>query len=100
MPVSLTIGQLAVDMRLATDLVNFPPEYTQILTRALDTAKEHVEEYALNTTPQAVMDTAAARMAGYLIDAPQFTRMPALAFRNSGGMAILSPWHQPRSITV
>ena len=45
MPVTLTTGQLAVEMRLSTDPVTVPTEYAEILTRALDTAKEHVEAY-------------------------------------------------------
>lgn len=100
MPVTLTTGQLAVEMRLSTDPATVPTEYAEILTRALDTAKEHVEAYVAETAPQSVVDLAAAKMAGYLVDSPSVMGMPAIAFRNSGCASILAPWHIPIGIRV
>ena len=98
--VMLTVGDLAVEMRLTTDPGDIPPEYVDILTRALSTAISQVEGYAGTSTPQQTMDLAAAKMAGYLVDSPSYARMPLIAFRNSGCESLLSRWHVVRSVTV
>ena len=100
MAVMLTVGELALDMRLATDPAIVPAEYVDILTRALATAKDHVEEYAGPSTPQAALDLAAAKMASFLVDSPTYARMPILAFRNSGCESLLSMWHEPRGLVI
>ena len=92
MPVSLTVGQLAVDMRLTVDETMIPAPYMAILARSLETAKQHVESYA-PMAPQETLDTATARMAGYIVDSPTYARMPSIAFRNSGCQSLLAPWH-------
>ena len=92
MPVRLTMGQLAVDMRLTADETDIPAPYMGILTRSLQTARETVEAYA-PTAPQDTLDTATARMAGYIVDSPTYARMPSIAFRNSGCQSLLSRWH-------
>ena len=40
--------------------------------------------------PQDTLDTATARMAGYIVDSPTYARMPLLAFRNSGCQSLLA----------
>ena len=99
MPVSLTVGQLAVDMRLTVDETMIPAPYMAILARSLETAKQHVETYA-PMAPQATLDTATARMAGYIVDSPTYARTPLIAFRNSGSESLLAPWHGPMGETV
>ena len=93
----LTIGQLALEMRLVVDPADIPSAYTGILTRALNVSKAQVEGYAGADTPQDTLDLAAAKMAGYLVDVPSVMRQPALAFRNSGSESLLSRWHPPVS---
>ena len=100
MPVMLTIGELALEMRLAADPSDVPAEYMGILSRALDAAKETVDLYAGDDTPQATLDLAAAKMAGYLVDVPTVMRQPAIAFRNSGCESLLSPWHLPIGVKI
>ena len=70
----------------------FRPPYAGILTRSLQTAKEAVEAYA-PMAPQDTLDTATAKMAGYIVDSPTYARMPLVAFRNSGCQSLLAPWH-------
>ena len=100
MAVTLTLGDLAVHLRLTVDPTEIPAAYMDILTETLATASAHVEEYAGADTPQACQDEGAIRMAGYLVDAPAFFRSPALAFRNSGCESLLAPWHVIRTAMV
>ena len=101
MPVTLTVGELAVALRVEIEpMAPVRAPYAGIPTRALDAATEHIDQYAGDSTPDAVLNEAAVRMAGFLMDAPSFTRTPALAFRNSGCQSLLAPWHVPRSVTV
>ena len=102
MPVTLTVGDLAVATRHSTtpDVASIPPEYLDILTTTLEATSAHIDQYAGPDTPEGSLNKAAVVMAGYLLDSPIFTRQPHSAFINSGAEAILSPWRIPRSVVV
>lgn len=71
MPVTITLAQFAADVR-AGDGVNDPPEpLGGVLQRYLDSATAIVGIYVPATTPDAILNTAASRIAGYLFDSPQ-----------------------------
>ena len=100
MAVTLTVNDLAVAVRVATSPSTIPPEYLDILTRALQAATDAVELYAGPDTPQQTENEAARIMAAYLIDTPAPSRNPMSAFRHSGALGLLAPWHVVESATV
>jgi len=95
----------------ATDLAAAIGAAEDVATRLLAVVKAHVERYA-PSAPGEVQDEAAIRFSGYLAASPGFGayrklevgsttyEMPPThgpAFRNSGAMALLSPWKVRRA---
>ncbi len=95
---ALSVTDLAVSLRLASAGESISNDLQRILSGLLATAEAVCERYAPNA-PAAVLDEAEIRLAGYLFDAPEAPGGDrfAAAFRNSGGMALLSPWKVRRA---
>ena len=95
MPVTLTVAQLAD--RLRVDNADAEPQLG-ILAELLQVGKELVEMEA-PTAPDAILNTAAARVAGYIYDSPNSSAGAAFAaaLYNSGAFALLSRWSGKRS---
>ena len=98
----------------AADLATAIGASEDVATRLLAVVKAHVERYA-PSAPSEVQTEAAIRFSGYLASAPGFGAYRKLevgsttfeippthgpAFRNSGAMALLSPWKIRRAGAV
>ena len=94
---TLTIAELAVDLRLASD-PTVPPEEPlySLLERIWAAASDTVEEYAGPDTGAETLNVAAVMVARYLYEFPE-SKNP---FQDSGARAILSPWHVVRTVAV
>ena len=97
MAVTLTAAELAEAIRIGTSA-----EETAQVTRLLAYATAAIDRHlgtAYATAPDAVVDEAAIRLAGYLFDQPTASSGSAFAdaLRNSGTAAILLPWRIHRA---
>ena len=94
MPVTLTLAEFAADVR-AGDGVNDPPEpLAGVLQRYLDSATAIVGVYVPSTVPDAILNTAASRIAGYMFDSPHAAagmRFSAI-ITNSGAADVMRLW--------
>ena len=92
----LTVEDLRTALRLDDDLA-----VNAVLERLLKVAEATVARYA-SAAPCEVSQEASIRMIGYLYDMPEAPGGDrfAAAFRNSGAMALLSPWKQRRGGSV
>lgn len=84
---AVTVNQLRLELRATDDA-----EITAILTRVLGTAAALAENYAPDA-PDAIMDEAVIRLAGWLFDTPD-GGAPML---HSGAAALLNPWRVRRA---
>ena len=101
MPVTITLGELAVAVRLATDPTTGPHEpYLTELTRQLAVATETVHGYASDDCPDAVLNEAVVRFVGYLQEVAPAPQRVTGAFGFSGAQSLLARWHLPVSETV
>ena len=100
MPVTITLNDLAVALRVSVSPSQPPPApYKSILEALLKTATEAVTVYATEA-PEATANQAVVQMAGYLFDQPAVTRKPSEAFIFSGARALLASWRSPMSTVV
>ena len=102
MAVTLTVTELSAALRLGST-----PEETAEATRLLAYATAAISRHLGNayaTTPDAIVNEAAIRLAGYLFDAPTVSAGAGYAnsLRNSGAAAILLPYrvHRAGVVTV
>ena len=91
MAVTLTVPQLTNALR-----VGDTPEETEIVTRLLAVGTELVGQYAPDA-PDAILDEAVVRTAGYLFDQPTVSNRSPNALRNSGAAALLAPYRVQRA---
>ena len=89
----LTVEDLRTALRLDDD-----PAVNAVLERLLKVAEATVSRYASLASCE-VAQEASIRMIGYLYDMPESPSGDrfAAAFRNSGAMALLSPWKTRRA---
>ena len=90
MALTLTVAQLSEATRLTVSGSPAPP-YLAIVTRQLAAAREIIEGYVPDTTPDDVMNEAVIRLVGYWLDRPPTPN----AFSLSGAQGLLSRWHEP-----
>ena len=98
MAVTITLSQLSEALRITVTGSPTGP-YLGIVTRQLAAAKVTIERYARDDTPPELLNEAAVRLVGYLLDAPSVNpsrnvSTPENSFRNSGAKALLSPYHK------
>ena len=100
MPVTITVDQLAVAVRVSAD-ATVPVEEPDrsILARLLASSAARVELYA-EGAPDDTLNSAVVKMALYNFDQPSVPRNPANAFTNSGAEALLAAFHGPSFATV
>ena len=68
---AVSVGQFAVELRLATDANTPPPEpLAGVLLRTLNAASAMVEERVIDGAPGALVDSAVVAVASYLYDRP------------------------------
>ena len=101
MAVTLSLGELAVAVRITTRTSEPVPEpYAGILTRQLAVATAHVERRAPDA-PSDVQNEAVIRIVGWLVDQPASgNRSVMSAWNYSGASGLLSPWVEPRAVVV
>lgn len=98
MALTITVSEVAVAVRVSTDPLSGPAEpYLTEINRQLAVADAMITSYA-DDAPDDVKNEAAARIVGYLLEAPPVNpsrnvSTPEGAFRNSGAKALLSGWH-------
>ena len=100
MALSITVAQLAVELRISADPNTDPPEpYLTLLTRQRHVADAIITEYAASA-PGNLQDEAAVRYIGYLLDRPTSYAGTAYAdvFRHSGAQNVLAPYHEIETI--
>ena len=99
----ISVGQLAVELRLATDPASPPPEpLSGVLSRTLATATQLVGERVRTDTPQVLRDAATVAVASYVFDRPSAsggTRF-SNAWANSGAEQMLSRWIDRRAAVI
>ena len=97
MPVTLLQTQLSDALRL-TDSAEEIAEATRLLSHATAAVARHLGD-AYEAAPEAVVNEAAIRLAGYLFDQPNAGRgmMYADALRSSGAAMILLPFRVIRA---
>ena len=97
MPVTLTAEQLAAAVRLG-DSPEEDAEALRLLSYATAAVARHLGD-AYEAAPEAVVNEAAIRLAGYLFDQPNAGRgmMYADALRSSGAAMILLPYRVIRA---
>ena len=91
---AVTLGALAVHLRLSTDPETAPTgALATVLGRILATASAMVDAYAPDA-PGAIADEAVVRLAGWLYDADPSGASPGgpSAMRASGAASILGPY--------
>ena len=71
MPVTITLPELAADLRLGDGSADPAAPIDGMLQRHLDTATAIVGVYLPDDAPDSILNTAVIRIAGYLYDAPQ-----------------------------
>ena len=97
MPVTLTQAELSGALRLG-DSTEETAEATRLLSYATVAVSRHLSD-AFDGTPDAVLNEAVIRLAGYLFDQPNAGRgvMYADALRSSGAAMILLPFKAIRA---
>ena len=97
MAVTLTQGELSAAIRLG-DSAEEIAEATRLLAYVTEAITRHLAD-AYDTAPEAIVNEAAIRLAGYLFDQPNAGRglSFANAGRNSGAWAILLPYRVHRA---
>ena len=99
MAVTITVLEIAADRRVGDGTTPLEEPELGILTRLLASATETVHNYA-NDAPEAVQNTAASLIVGYLYDAPVADGSRySNALSNSGAQSLLSRWAS-RRVTV
>ena len=92
MAVSVTVAQLAVQLRITTaETDSIDAGQQAVLTRALETAVAEVEHYA-PAAPGSVQDEAAIRIAGWLYDRSPAETRGGNPLVQSGAAHLLSRW--------
>ena len=98
MAVTLTVDELSAALRLGdTDLET--AQATRLLAYVTAAIGQHLGATIYATTPDAILNEAAIRLAGYLFDMPTTSRGAgyANAIRNSGAAAMLLPFRVHRA---
>ncbi len=93
MPVNITLTDLAADLRYGDGTTAPTQPVSGMLQRNLDTATAIVNLYAAGA-PDAIANTAATRIVGYLLDSPRGAagmRYAAIIV-NSGAHDVLRLW--------
>lgn len=95
---AITVGDVAVALRLSGDGSDVPLPQQAILARLLGVAEAYVDLLAPNA-PEAIVDEAQIRLVSYLYDMPSAGRRDsyANAFVNSGAGSLLLHW-TPRRV--
>ena len=102
MVMSITIGDLAFELRLSGDPDTAPaPGIVATLARRRAHIAKRIELYAPNAPDEAKVE-AAIRYIGYSFDTPTASAGTAFAdaFRNSGAMIELADWHIPFALSL
>ena len=103
MSVTLTLGQLANQVRVSTtaSTSDVPPFYVTILAPNLVAATALVESRAPDA-PEAVQNKAVVQIVGYWLDAPPANaqRFGFNAFLHSGAAQILKPFIKHRAQAI
>ena len=102
MVMSITIGDLAFELRLSGDPDTAPaPGIVATLARRRAHIAKRIELYA-PTAPDEAKIEAAIRYIGYSFDTPTASAGTAFAdaFRNSGAMIELADWHIPFALSL
>ena len=97
MAVSLSVGQLAVELRIATsETETLQAAQQAILTRSLAVASAQVQAFAPDA-PDVVANAAAVRVAGWLYEAELAGRLRhAAPMLSTGAAALLAPFRVER----
>ena len=100
MAITLTLPELRAALRLG-DSVAENAEAQRLLTYATETITRHLGN-SFTDTPDAIVNEAAVRVAGYLYDRPLAPRGAGYgnALRNSGAASALLPWRVHRAGAV
>ena len=94
---TLTIAELAVDLRLSSDPTQPPEEpLYSLLERIWAAASDTVEDYAGPETAPDTLNVAAVIVARFLYEFPE-SKSP---FEDSGARAMLSPWHESGVVRI
>ncbi|MDE2843943.1 MAG: hypothetical protein OXN21_11240 [Chloroflexota bacterium] len=101
MAVTLTVAELAYDLRLVADTTATIEEpLLGVLTRTLAAATALVTAYAADA-PDAIANSAALRVGTYLYDTPAgFSNRSQHPLRDSGAMALLAPYRSRRAVAI
>ena len=103
MTVTLTLGQLANQVRVSTTASNsdVPPYYATILAPNLAAATEMVEKRAPDA-PDDAQNKAVVQIVGYWMEAPPAAprRFGYNVWQNSGAAQLLAPWIVRRADAV
>ena len=103
MSVTLTLGQLANQVRVSTTAFtsDVSPYYASILALDLAAATKMIESRAPNA-PEDAMNKAAVQIIGYWLESPPSApqRFGYNAWLHSGAGQILAPWIERRAEAV
>ena len=102
MAVTLTIGELALELRVSvtSNTLDIPMHYRDILQRGLDTATALIEQRAPDA-PDGIQNAAASMLIAYDFDSdrPAYRNVRS-AWNYSGAAEVLSPWIERRAEAV
>ena len=96
MAVTLTVGDVAVAIRAATDASNVPAPVAAVLGFLVPAGSAIVLDYAPDA-PDAIHNAALIRLAGWLYDADPTDSRISNALEVSGASAMLSRWRVQRA---
>ena len=97
---ALTVGNLAIALRLTASGETLDPDISARLTRLHAVADVLIGQYAPDA-PDAIKEEATIVFAGYLYDKPSVTGVGlSNAFQNSGATALLAQWHEEHAATI
>ena len=102
MAVTLTLGQLALELRVSVtdDVADVPMFYAGILQRGLTTATALIEQRAPDA-PEGIQNAAASMLIAYDFDSERPAhRNVRSAWNYSGAAEVLSPWVSRRAEAV
>ena len=98
---ALSVGELAVQIRVATDSADVPVEITEVLTRIHSWASAEIDRLA-PSAPAETRDMAVIQIAAYAFDRPSASpgTSYANALMNSGAASILKPYIKRRAVII
>lgn len=99
MAVTLTVEELAQELRVSTGTARLPEPLAGIMSRLLGACSEMVENYA-PLAPDSVHNRACVRLAGYEYLASPTSNRFRNGFQNSGTQALLARYRVARAVAV